>query len=317
MTAKPDVSTPTYAGAVAESRKGLALGVAAYGIWGTFPLYWPLLEPAGAIEILAHRVLWSLVTMGLILVLMRRTTQLRAILADRRVVLLLAFAAVVISVNWGAYIWGVNNERVVETSLGYFINPLVTVLMGVFILGERLRPLQWLAMAVAGLAVVVITLDYGRLPWVALVLAFSFGCYGLAKKTANVGAVESLTLETAFIGPFAAAYVGWLVWQGQAEFGSHGAEHALLLTTTGVVTAIPLICFGAAAIRVSMVSLGMLQYLAPTLQFALGVFWFHEEMPSTRWIGFALVWFALLVFTVEAVNHRRRQLRLTVEASAL
>jgi chloramphenicol-sensitive protein RarD len=311
------VLRPTYADAVSESRKGLGFGVAAYVMWGTFPLYWPLLEPAGAIEILAHRVLWSMVTMGVILMLLRRTAQLRALLADRRVFLLLAFAAAVISVNWATYIWGVNNERVVETSLGYFINPLVTVLMGVFILGERLRPLQWTAMGVAGVAVVVLAVDYGRPPWVALVLAFSFGCYGLAKKTANVPAVESLTLETALIAPFALAYVGWLTWQGQAEFGAHGAGHALLLMTTGIVTAIPLICFGAAAIRVSMVSLGMLQYLAPTLQFALGVFWFHEDMPASRWVGFGLVWLALAVFTVEAVNHRRRQLRLTVEASAI
>ena len=301
---------------MSESRKGLGFGVAAYGLWGTFPLYWPLLEPAGAIEILAHRVLWSLVTMGVIVVLMRRTSQLRAILADRRVFLLLAFAAAAVSVNRGTYIWGVNNERVVETSLGYFINPLVTVLMGVFVLGERLRSLQWVAMVVAGLAVVVLTLDYGRVPWVALVLAFSFGFYGLAKKTANVGAVESLGLETALIAPFAAVYVGWLGWQGQADFGAHGTGHALLLTTTGIVTAIPLICFGAAAIRVSMVSLGLLQYLAPTLQFALGVLWFHEDMPAGRWVGFGLVWAALVVFTFEAVNHRRRQLRLTVEASS-
>ena len=302
---------------VSESRRGLGYGIAAYALWGAFPLYWPLLEPAGAIEILAHRVLWSLVTMSIIVLLMRRTSQLRALVADRRVFLRLAFAAAVISVNWATFIWGVNNERVVETSLGYFINPLVTVLMGVFILGERLRPLQWAAMAVAGLAVVVLTLDYGRLPWVALVLALSFGCYGLAKKTANAGAVESLALETALIAPLAAAYVGWLAWQGQAQFGAHGAGHALLLTTTGIVTAIPLICFGAAAIRVSMVSLGMLQYLAPTLQFALGVFWFHEDMPAGRWVGFALVWVALLVFTAEAVHHhRRRQLRLAVEASS-
>lgn len=301
---------------MSESRKGLGFGVAAYGLWGTFPLYWPLLEPAGAIEILAHRVLWSLVTMAVIVVLMRRTSQLRAIVADRRVLVLLAFAAAAVSVNWGTYIWGVNNERVVETSLGYFINPLVTVLMGVFVLGERLRALQWVAMAVAGLAVVVLTLDYGRVPWVALVLAFSFAFYGLAKKTANVGAVESLGLETALIAPFAATYVVWLGWQGQADFGAHGAGHALMLTTTGIVTAIPLICFGAAAIRVSMVSLGLLQYLAPTLQFALGVLWFHEDMPAGRWVGFGLVWAALAVFTFEAVNHRRRQLRLTVEASS-
>ena len=298
-----------------ESRRGLALGVAAYGIWGAFPLYWPLLEPAGAMEILAHRMLWSVITMGLLVVALRRTTQFRALLRDRRVFTLLALAAAVITVNWFTYIWGVNNGRVVETSLGYFINPLVTVLMGVFILGERLRPLQWVAMGVAGAAVGVLTLDYGHLPWVAIVLAFSFGSYGLAKKTANVGAVESLTLETSLVAPFAALYIGWLVAHGDSNFGTHGLPHALLITSAGIVTAIPLICFGAAATRVSMVSLGLLQYLAPILQFALGVLYFHEDMPAGRWAGFVLVWVALAIFTVELVTHRRRQLRLTVVAS--
>ena len=309
--------TRPYAVPVPESRRGLLLGVAAYTLWGAFPLYWVLLEPAGALEILAHRILWSLVTMGFIVALLRRTTQLRALFRDRRVFALLAVGAAVITVNWATYIWGVNNGRVVEASLGYFINPLVTVLMGVFILGERLRPVQWGAMAVAGTAVGVLALDYGRLPWVALVLAFSFGTYGLTKKTANVGAIESLTLETMLLAPVAAAYVGWLMATGQSNFGSHGTGHALLFTTTGIVTAIPLICFGGAAIRVSMVTLGLLQYLAPILQFALGVVGFHEDMPPGRWVGFILVWIALAIFTVEAIHHhRRRQLALAVTASA-
>ena len=295
----------------------MLLGVAAYSLWGAFPLYWPLLEPAGAVEILAHRILWSLVTMGVIAVVLRRGPRVRALFVDRRTFTLLALAAVVVTVNWATYIWGVNNGRVVETSLGYFINPLVTVLMGVFILRERLRPLQWVAMGVAAAAVGVLTLDYGRLPWVALILAFSFGSYGLAKKTANVGAIDSLVVETSVIAPVAAVYVGWLATSGQSSFASHGAGHALLFATTGIVTAIPLICFGGAAIRVPMVTLGLLQYLAPILQFALGVLWFHEDMPAGRWIGFGLVWAALVLFTVEAVTHRRRQLRLAVAASAI
>ncbi len=300
-----------------EQRRGLLLGVAAYVMWGGFPLYWPLLEPAGALEILAHRILWSLLTMGLLMLLLRRITEFRALFRHRRTFLLLAAAAFAITFNWATYIYGVNNDRVVETSLGYFINPLVTVLMGVLILGERLRRLQWLAMGIATLAVVVLTLDYGRLPWVALVLAFSFGTYGLAKKSANAGAVESLTLETSLIAPFAAAYVAWLAATGQSNFASHGVGHALLLSSAGIVTAVPLICFGAAAIRVSMVTLGLLQYLAPVIQFGLGVFWFHEDMPAGRWIGFTLVWVALVIFTVEATtHHRRRQLRLTAVASA-
>ena len=212
--------------------------------------------------------------------------------------------------------WGVNNGRVVETALGYFINPLVTVLMGVLVLGERLRRLQWAAMAIAFVAVVVLAVDYGRPPWIALLLAFSFGTYGLLKKQAGVGAVESITVETAVLTPFALAYVLWLVSTGASNFGSHGVGHALLFTTTGVITAVPLMLFGAAAIRVSMVSLGLLQYLAPTIQFALGLLVFHEAMPASRWIGFGLVWLALAVFTVEALNHRRHQLRLVAQASA-
>jgi chloramphenicol-sensitive protein RarD len=284
-------------------------------MWGAFPLYWPLLEPAGAFEILAHRVVWSCITMGVLIVALRRRAQLRAIWRDRRVRLLLTLAAVVVTVNWTTYIWGVNNGHVVETSLGYFINPLVTVLMGVVILHEQLRPLQWMALGIASGAVVVLALDYGHLPWVALVLAFSFGSYGLCKKTANVGATESLAYETAVIAPFAAAYLLWLGQAGESNFAGHGAGHALLFMTTGVVTAVPLICFGAAATRVSMVTLGLLQYLAPIIQFGLGVLYFHEDMPTGRWVGFVMVWIALAIFTVEAVNHRRRQLRLTVEAT--
>ena len=302
---------------VPESSRGFALGAAAYTMWGLFPLYWPLLEPAGAVEILAHRVAWSLVTMLALVVLVRRSRSMRALLADRRTRWILTGAAVVIAVNWGTYIWGVNNEHVVETSLGYFINPLVTVLMGVVVLSERLRPLQWVALGIAAVAVIGLTVEYGRPPWVALTLAFSFGLYGLAKKKAGAGAVESLTYETVVLTPIALGYIGYLVWTGSAEFGSNGSGHVVLMILTGVVTAIPLICFGAAATRVSLTTIGLLQYLAPTIQFALGVLLFREPMPTMRWVGFGLVWVALVIFTVEAVNHRRRQLRLATEASAL
>ena len=302
---------------MAETRRGFLLGFAAYAMWGLFPLYWPLLEPAGAIEILAHRIFWSLAVMaGLILALGRRR-QLRKVLTSPRTRGILALAAVVIAVNWGTYIWGVNNGHVVETSLGYFINPLVTVLMGVVVLGERLRTMQWVAMGIATVAVVGLTVEYGRPPWVALVLAFSFGSYGLAKKKANTGAVESLTVETLVLAPVAAGYLLWLGALGGERRGALGAGHVLLVVGTGVVTAIPLICFGAAATRVSMTTIGLLQYVAPTIQFALGVFLFGEPMPAMRWVGFTLVWLALAIFTFEALTYRRRQLRLTAEASAL
>jgi chloramphenicol-sensitive protein RarD len=286
-------------------------------MWGLFPLYWPLLEPAGAVEILAHRVAWSLVTMLALVLVVRRGAPLRTLLADPRKRSILTLGAIVIAVNWGTYIWGVNNGHVVETSLGYFINPLVTVLMGVVILEERLRRLQWVALGIAALAVVGLTVEYGRPPWVALVLAFSFGSYGLAKKKADAGAVESLTFETMVLAPVAVGYIAFLVASGSSEFVPNGAGHVALLVGTGVITAIPLICFGAAATRVSMTTLGLLQYLAPTIQFALGVLVYDEPMPALRWVGFGLVWLALVIFTVESVNHRRRQLRLVAEASAL
>lgn len=302
---------------MSNERRGFLLGAAAYAMWGLFPLYWPLLEPAGALEILAHRVCWSLLTMLALTVLLRRTAQLRAIVGEPRLLVLLTVASVVIGINWGGFIWGVNNERVLEVSLGYFINPLVTVLLGVVVLGERLRPWQWAAIGLATVAVVGLTLDYGRPPWLAFLLAGSFGTYGLTKKKANVEAVESLTFETLVLAPVAIGYLAWLWTQGDANFGAHGVPHALLLTTTGVVTALPLICFGAAAIRVSMTTIGLLQYLTPTLQFALGVLVFHEEMTPGKWLGFSLVWLALVIFTAETLRHRGQQLRLAAEASAV
>ena len=298
-----------------EQRRGFFLGLSAYLMWGLFPLYWPLLEPAGAVEILAHRVLWSSLVMVLLLVVSRRVPQFLAILGSPRKFWLLILASVVIAINWGTYIWGVNNGHVVDTSLGYFINPLVTVLMGVFILKERLRPMQWVAMAIAFVAVLGLAIEYGRPPWVALTLAFSFGTYGLAKKQANVEATESLTLETLALAPFAMAFLWWLHSQGAGNFGNHGGAHVALLISTGLITAVPLLCFGAAAIRVSMTTLGLLQYLAPILQFAIGVTLLHEHMSPMRWIGFSLVWLALVIF--EAVRHRRRQLALTAQAAAI
>lgn len=298
------------------ARTGFTLGVAAYLMWGLFPLYWPLLEPAGAVEILAHRVFWSAITMVVAILALGRLRHLRAALTDRRTTLLLLLASAVIAVNWGTYIWGVNNGRVVETSLGYFINPLVTVLMGVLILGERLRRWQWVAMAVATVAVVGLAIEYGHPPWVSLILAFSFGTYGLAKKQAGVEAIESLTFETLALAPLAIGFLVWLMVRGESNFGNHAVTHSLLLVSTGVVTAVPLLCFGAAAIRVSMTTIGLLQYLAPILQFAIGVLIVHEKMSPMRWAGFVLVWIALVIFTAEAVRHRRRQLALAAEAAA-
>ena len=302
---------------MSENSRGFVLGAAAYLMWGLFPLYFPLLEPASATEILAHRIFWSLITMLVLVVAVRRWTQLRQLLADRRRVAILTLAAVLIAANWGTYIWGVNNGHVIETSLGYFINPLVTVLMGVVILGERLRPVQWAALGIAGLAVVGLTVEYGRPPWVALVLAFSFGSDGLAKKKAHSGAVESLTFETLVIAPVALGYIVLLTLTGASTFTGEGALHVALLLGLGILTAVPLLCFGGAATRVSMTTLGLLQYVTPSMQFALGVLVFREPMPTMRWVGFGLVWLALVIFTVESLNHRRRTLRVAAEVGVV
>ena len=208
--------------------------------------------------------------------------------------------------------------RLLDTSLGYFMTPQVNVLLGFVFLKERLRRVQWVAIGIAAVAVIGLTIDYGQPPWVAFLLAGSFGTYGLMKKKAGVDAVESLTFETLVLTPVALAYLVWLWSQSDATFGSQGVTHSLLLASTGLVTALPLICFGAAAIRISMTTIGLLQYLAPTIQFALGLLVFHEAMTPVKWIGFALVWLALAIFTGEALRHHRRtQLRLAAEASAI
>src|SRR6476469_4807821 len=194
-------------------------------MWGFFPLYWPLLEPAGAVEILAHRIFWSMIVMLGVVLVLRRGPALRATFADRRTRWLLALASILITINWGTYIYGVNSHHVVETSLGYFINPLVSVLLGVVVLGERLRRLQWIALALAGVAVLALTVEYGRPPWISLVLAFSFGSYGLAKKKANAGAVESLVLETLLVSPVALGYIVFLMSTGASTFGTNGDGH--------------------------------------------------------------------------------------------
>lgn len=296
-------------------RSGVVYGVGAYAMWGLFPLYWPLVDQASAFEILAHRMVWTLLVVVVLLTVLRRWRAVRALPA--RAVGLLAVAAVVISVNWGMFIWAVNNGHVVETSLGYFINPLVTVLVAVVVLRERLRRLQWVAIGLAGTAVLILTVNYGRPPWISLVLAASFATYGLVKKKADVGAIESLAVETTIVLLPAAGYLIWLEANASGTFGHQGLGVDALLVGAGVVTAMPLLCFGAAATRIPLATLGLLQYLTPIMQFALGVWVFHEAVPPVRWLGFALVWLALIVFTAESFRHRRRALRLSADASAV
>src|SRR3954471_20865282 len=284
-------------------RRGVAAGVAAYVLWGLFPLYWPLLEPAAPVEILAHRIAWSLVFVAGLLALTVGFGWVRGL--GRRRAGLLTLAAVLVTINWGTYIYGVNSEHVVETSLGYFINPLVTVALAVTVLGERLTRLQGVAVAIAAAAVVVLTLDYGRPPWIALTLACSVGLCGLIKKRAGVDGVQSLGFETAVLALPAVAYLLVIGANGDGTFTSEGPGHAALLAAGGVFTAVPLMLFGPAAIRIPLTTLGLIQYLAPTLQFIIGVLIYTEPMPASRLAGFGLVWIALAVFTWDAVRGSR------------
>ncbi|MBM9504851.1 EamA family transporter RarD [Actinacidiphila acididurans] len=291
---------------VGEKRLGLAYGFAAYGLWGLFPLYWPLLKPAGAMEILAHRMVWSLAVVAVVLVALRRRAWIGELLRQPRKMALVALAAAVVSVNWGLYIWGVNTGHVVETSLGYFINPLVTIALGVLVLHERLRPAQWAAVGIGGLAVVVLAVGYGRLPWIALGLAFSFGTYGLVKKQVGMGGLESLAAETCVQFLPALGFLLALSARGKATFTHHGGGHATLLVACGLVTAVPLIFFGMSATRLPLSTIGLMQYLAPVFQFLIGVLHFHEHMPAERWAGFLLVWSALVLLTWDALRTARR-----------
>ena len=284
--------------------RGLTYGLIAYGLWGLFPLYFPLLEPAGAAEILAHRMVWSLVVSSIILTVVRGW---RGIVTMRpRTWGLVVAGAALIAVNWGIYIWAVNNGRVVDAALGYFINPLVSVLLGVLIFRERLRPAQWAAVGLGATAVLVLAVAGGSFPWVALTLAASFGVYGLVKKVIPLAPTASLAAEGLVQFFPAVIYLVIVTVAGTSTFASLGAGHALLMASSGIATCIPLLAFAAAAQSLPLSVLGLLQYLTPVIQFLIGVFWFGEPMPVYRWVGFALVWLALIVFTADALRQARR-----------
>jgi chloramphenicol-sensitive protein RarD len=286
-------------------RRGYLYGFTAYALWGFFPLYFKLLRPAGPVEILAHRIVWSVLFVAGVLTVARRWAFLRALARRPRTLVGAGLAAVIITVNWGTYIYGVNTDRVVETSLGYFITPLVTVALGVVVLRERLRRGQWLALGVGAAAVGVLTVDYGRLPHIALILAASFGSYGLVKKQLGLPAAEGLLVEVALLAGPALGYLWWLAGTGAAVTGQAGAGHAALMLAAGAITAVPLLLFAGAANRIPLTGLGILQYTAPVIQLAVGLLVFHEPMPPARLAGFALVWLALIVFTADALRHTR------------
>ncbi|MEA2373848.1 MAG: chloramphenicol-sensitive protein RarD [Thermoleophilaceae bacterium] len=290
----------------AAERVGIAYAVAAYALWGAFPLFFPLLKPAGPVEILAQRIVWSLVAVAVVLAAARNASGLAAVLRDRRRMLLLTIAAALIAINWGTFIYAVNSDHVIESSLGYFVTPLVSVAFGVFIFREHLRPRQLAALSLGACAVVVLTLDYGRPPWIALTLALSFGTYGLVKKLAGVGAAESLAVETLVLLVPAIGYLVVLEASSGGTFAHHSLGHALLLVASGPVTAVPLLFFSGAVTRVALTMIGMLQYIAPVLQFLVGLLLVGEAMPASRWIGFALVWVALAVLSLDGMHAVRR-----------
>ncbi|BCY05162.1 EamA family transporter RarD [Actinoplanes sp. L3-i22] len=301
---------------MSDERRGYLYGFTAYALWGFFPIYFKLLQPSPPLEILSHRVIWSVVFVALLLTGMRNWTFLKRILRTPRLLGGISLAAVLIGVNWATYIYGVNSSRVVETALGYFITPLFVVLLGVTVLHERLRLWQWIAVGVGGLAVAILTIDYGHLPYIALTLAVSFGSYSLIKKRMSLPPAEGLFIESAVLALPALAYLTWLNLDGGAKFGHVSATHTILMLFAGVATAVPLLLFAGAANRVPLVGLGILQYVAPILQLACGVLIYHEPMPAARLAGFGLVWIALIIFTADGLRSARATARSRAAAEA-
>lgn len=284
-----------------RQRSGILSAFLAYALWGVLPLYFLLLAPSGPIEIVAWRVLFSLVFCAVIITVTRKWPALVAILRQGRVLLLLGLAAVLIFVNWQVYVFATLSGHVVEAALGYFINPIVTILLGVVLLRERMRALQWVAVGVSVVAVLVLAINYGAFPWISLALAFSFGLYGLVKKRVGgtVDALSGLTIETAWLVPLAIVELVIVGVMGGVTFGTISTAHTIALLCAGVVTATPLLLFAAAARRLTLVHLGLVQYISPVIQFVIGAFVLHEAMPAGRWIGFALVWVALIVLSID------------------
>jgi len=285
--------------------KGVLYAAGAYVLWGLLPIYWKALDDVPAGQILAHRIVWSLGFVALILTVRRNWGWLRGAVRQPRVLLTFLLSGSLLAGNWYTYIWGVNAGFIVETSLGYFINPLVNVLLGYLFLRERLRPAQWAALAVALAGVLYLTFSYGAFPWIALTLAFSFGTYGLLRKTAALNSAEGLFLETAMLSLPALGFLLLQESRGMGALGHTGTTTALLLVGAGVVTAIPLLLFAAGARRITLTTLGLLQYIAPTLQFLIGVLIYGEEFGPARMVGFGLIWLALILYTGESLWRRR------------
>ncbi|MEA2008956.1 MAG: EamA family transporter RarD [Chloroflexota bacterium] len=285
-------------------KKGVLYSIGAYVLWGVFPIYWKTIHDVPALEIISHRVVWSFVFV-LGLVTLKRGWHEFGLLSENKKLPYLA-TAVLLSINWLTYVWGVNAGYIIETSLGYFINPLVSVLLGVIFLHEKLRPWQWISVGLAFLGVLYLSLSYGRLPWIALTLAGSFGLYGLIKKTAPLESLPGFTLETGIMFVPALSYLIYLEMAGRGAFGHASSPMTPLLALTGIATGVPLLWFGIAARQIKLSTLGFLQYIAPTLQFLIGVLVYKEDFSQNRIIGFSIIWTALLIYSLEGVFARRK-----------
>ena len=287
---------------------GVLLGAFGYLLWGLFPLYFALLDSVPPIEIIAHRIIWSLLLIVVIVLISRKWRSFTRSF-NRRTVIILGSAAILLAINWLVYVYAVSTDQVLQASLGYFINPLISVALGVVILKERLRSMQWLAVAIALIAVIVLGFAYGALPWIGLTLATSFGMYGLLKKFANLPSIQSLGIETALLLPLAIVILAFEFSQGAESIGSDGIGVTFLLIMLGPLTAIPLLAFGGAVTRVPLSTIGLMQYITPIGQFILGILVFHEVMTAGRWVGFVLVWIALVVFSADMYMHTRKNQR--------
>lgn len=285
--------------------KGILNGIAAYALWGFFPIYWKLLHEVPALEVIGHRIGWSFILLLAFILLTRQWRAFHSAALTSKTLVIYSVASILLTVNWLVYVWGVNAGFIVETSLGYFINPLLSVSLGVVFLRERLRPVQWIPVGLAASGVTYLTVAYGRLPWIALSLAFTFGFYGFVKKLAPLGSLYGLTLETAIAFPVALIYLLYVEATSSAAFLHHGPLLDLLLIGAGLVTTIPLLMFASAARQIPLSVIGILQYIAPTLQFLIGVLIYHEPFDQSRLIGFGLVWIALIIFWLESYFAKR------------
>jgi chloramphenicol-sensitive protein RarD len=285
--------------------KGVLNGIAAYAMWGFFPIYWKLLQNVPALQVIGHRIGWSFVLLTAYILLTGKWRDFRSAAFKPKTFGSYSVAAVLLSFNWLIYVWGVNAGFIVETSLGYFINPLLSVLLGVVFLRERLRPLQWIPVGLATAGVVYLTVVYGRPPWIALSLAFTFGFYGFVKKLSPLGSLYGLTLETGIVFPAALIYIVFIAFNGSGAFLQNGSTTDLLLIGAGAVTTIPLLLFASAAKQIPLTIVGLLQYIAPTLQFLIGVFIYREPFDLSHLIGFSIVWVALIIFAAESYFSNR------------